>query len=209
MNTAHQPPSSCPSPLASSPSCRHALARRCPIPTDGALAVRFSVPIPPPNSSITLLEVIAACQATPGATCDSVANNFFISPTPTPLTGAPTATTFVNPGPPTPTPNSSIPTATVYENRGPPTPTPPPGATPTAPVFDGTVTQTGGTATVALMATIHRFSQDQAASNSVSRSRSRPTGEASPPPAPPWAAIRPPTSPGHADAPAPHCSAVQ
>jgi hypothetical protein len=120
------------------------------IPTDGALAVRFTLPIPPPNSSITLLEVIAACQAMPSVTCDLVANNFYISPTPTPLTGVPSPTTFVYPSPPTPTPSSSRPTATVYENRGPPTPTPPPGATPTAPYFDGTVTQTGGTATVAL-----------------------------------------------------------
>ncbi|HEY7343455.1 MAG TPA: hypothetical protein VH591_21475 [Ktedonobacterales bacterium] len=120
------------------------------IPTDGALAIRFALPIPPPNSSITLLEVIAACQGTPGASCDSIANNFFIAATPTPLTGVPSPTTFVNHGPPTPTPNSSKPTATIYENRGPPTPTPPPGSTPTAPEFDGTVTQTGGVATVAL-----------------------------------------------------------
>lgn len=120
------------------------------IPVDGALAVRFSVPIPPPNSSITLLEVIAACQADPGATCDSIANNFFLEPTPTPLVGVPTATAFPAIYPPTPTPNSSIPTATVFENRGPPTPTPPPGATPTAPYYDGTVTRTGGTATVGL-----------------------------------------------------------
>ncbi len=120
------------------------------IPTDGALATRLSLPIPPPNSSITLLEVIAACQGTPGASCDSVANNFFIAATPTPLTGGPSPTAFVYHGPPTPTPSSSRPTATVYENHGPPTPTPPPGSTPTAPEFEGTVTQTGGTATVAL-----------------------------------------------------------
>lgn len=121
------------------------------IPTDGALAVRFAVPILPPNSSITLLEVIAACQETPSVSCDSIANNFIIAATPTPLTGVPSPTAFVFHGPPTPTPSSSDPTATVYENRGPPTPTPPPGSTPTAPEFDGTVTQTGGVATVALV----------------------------------------------------------
>ncbi len=120
------------------------------IPRDGALAVRFTLPIPPPNSRITLLEVIAACQGTSSASCDSIANNFFIAATPTPLTGVPSPTAFVYHGPPTPTPSSSKPTATVYENRGPPTPTPPPGSTPTAPEFDGTVTQTGGVATVAL-----------------------------------------------------------
>lgn len=120
------------------------------IPTDGALAVRFTLPIPPPNSSITLLEVIAACQGTPGASCDSVANNFFIAATPTPLTGVPSPTAFVYHGPPTPTPSSSRPTATIYENHGPPTPTPPPGSTPTVPYYDGTVTQTGGPGAVAL-----------------------------------------------------------
>lgn len=127
------------------------------IPTDGALAVRFILPIPPPHSSITEFYVSVSCQATPSPTCDSVANSYFVGATPTPLTGVPSPTIFVNPGPPTPTPNSSRPTATVYENRGPPTPTPPPGATPTAPYFDGTVTLTGGAATVALVGDYTRF----------------------------------------------------
>lgn len=120
------------------------------IPGDGALAVRFAIPTPPPDSSITGLNVIAACQVAPGATGGSVENSFFITATPTPLMGVPSPTPFMNPGPSTPTPSSSRPTPTAFENRGPPTPTPPPGATPTAPSFDGTLTQTGGTATVAL-----------------------------------------------------------
>jgi hypothetical protein len=40
------------------------------IPTDGALAVRFTLPIPPPNSSITQFYVSVSCQATPSPTCD-------------------------------------------------------------------------------------------------------------------------------------------
>lgn len=121
------------------------------IPRDGALAIRFILPIPPPHSSITQFYVSVSCQATPSPTCDSVANSYFVGATPTPLVGVPTATAFANPGPPTPTPNSSRPTATVFENRGPPTPTPPPGSTPTAPYFDGTVTLTGGAGTFALI----------------------------------------------------------
>ncbi len=127
------------------------------IPRDGALAVHFTLPIPPPNSGITQFLVSASCQTTPSATCYPVANNFFIAATPTPLVGAPTATAFPVTVPPTPTSSSSNPTATVYENRGPPTPTPPPDATPTAPVFDGTVTQTGGPGTVALVGDYTQF----------------------------------------------------
>jgi hypothetical protein len=71
--------------------------------------------------------------------------------------GVPTATAFPVTLPPTPTPSSSNPTATVYENHGPPTPTPPPGATPTIPYYDGTVTQTGGPGAVALVGDFTQF----------------------------------------------------
>ena len=127
------------------------------IPGDGALAVRFATPTPPPNSSVTLLNVIATCQVAPGATGGSVENSFVPGATPTPLTGVPSPTPFAIHSPPTPTPSSSRPTPTVFENRGPPTPTPPPGATPTAPSFDETVPQTGGTATVALTGDYSQF----------------------------------------------------
>ena len=128
-----------------------------PIPGDGALAVRFAIPTPPPNSSISYLNVRATCQAPPGATGATVENGFVAAATPTPLTGVASPTTLVNPGPPTPTPSSGSPTATVFENRGPPTPTSPPGSTPTAPTFDGTVTHTGGLATVALNGDYSQF----------------------------------------------------
>jgi hypothetical protein len=121
------------------------------IPRDGALAVHFTLPIPPPHSSITQFYVTALCQSTPSATCYSVGNSYIVEPTPTPLVGVPTATAFPATFPPTPTPSSSNPTATAYENRGPPTPTPPPGSTPTVPYYDGTVTQTGGSGAVALV----------------------------------------------------------
>lgn len=128
------------------------------IPTDGALGVQFSLPVPPPpHSSITQFYVMASCQPTPSVTCYSVENSYLVGATPTPLLGVPTPTAFPISIPPTPTPSSSKPTATVYENRGPPTPTPPPDATPTAPAFDGTVTQTGGPGTVALVGDYTQF----------------------------------------------------
>lgn len=121
------------------------------IPRDGALAIHFTLPIPPPHSRITQFYVMASCRGTSSATCNTVGQSYVVEPTPTPLVGVPTATAFPVTLPPTPTPSSSNPTATVYENRGPPTPTPPPGSTPTIPYYDGTVTQTGGPGAVALV----------------------------------------------------------
>lgn len=127
------------------------------IPAEGGLAVHFTLPIPPPNSRITQLEGLASCHAAAGATCGSFADVFTMSATPTPFGWIPTATVFENYGPPTPTPSSSKPTATVFENRGPPTPTPPPGSTPTVPVYDGTVTLTGGVGDVVLNGSFTEF----------------------------------------------------
>jgi hypothetical protein len=126
------------------------------IPRDGALAVHFTLPIPPPHSRITQFLVMASCQSTSSATCN-VGQSYYVAPTPMPLVGVPTATAFPVSVPPTPTPSSSNPTATVYENRGPPTPTPPTGATPTNPDYDGTVTQTGGPGAVALVGDFTQF----------------------------------------------------
>jgi hypothetical protein len=127
------------------------------IPRDGALAVHFTLPIPPPRSRIAQVLVSASCQTTPSATCNTVGQSYYVEPTPTPPVGVPTATAFPVTLPPTPTPSSSNPTATVYENHGPPTPTPPPGATPTIPYYDGTVTQTGGPGAVALVGDFTQF----------------------------------------------------
>ncbi len=127
------------------------------IPRDGALAVHFTLPIPPPHSSVAQFYVMASCQSTPSAPCNSVGASYVVEPTPTPVVGGPTATAFPVSVPPTPTPSSSRPTATVNEHSGPPTPTPPPGATPTVPYYDGTVTQTGGPGAVALVGDYTQF----------------------------------------------------
>jgi hypothetical protein len=126
------------------------------IPRDGALAIHFTLPIPPPHSRIVQFLAMASCQTTSSAACN-VGQSYYVPSTPTPLVGVPTATAFPATFPPTPTPSSSNPTATVYENHGPPTPTPPPGSTPTIPDYDGTVTQTGGPGAVALVGDFTQF----------------------------------------------------
>jgi hypothetical protein len=136
------------------------------IPTNGQLVIRYAIPIAPPKSTVTLIDVTAWCHQSNEQPCDSIA---YTAPAPTSATatvasGIPTATVLENHGPPTPTPSSSKSTATVFENHGPPTPVPPPGATPTPPAPDEIVTQSGVTGTIML---IGGFSEYQPGSGKI------------------------------------------
>jgi hypothetical protein len=135
-----------------------------PIPANGALAVRYILPTPPPNGSVAVDSVTVACSISLSQPCGAVYANLHPDATPTPYGGFAPATATPFRGPPTPTPIPGRPTATVYENRRPPTPTPNAGygtpiagATPrpTSPTMPGpmptvSVTQHGDTGTVLL-----------------------------------------------------------
>lgn len=104
-----------------------------PIPTNGALTIRYTAPTPPKNGSVAVDSVSAACSISPAQPCGAVYASLRPSATPTP-NGPAIATPTENRGPATPTPGGSGASLRVasHELATPmpgPTPKPSPGAT--------------------------------------------------------------------------------
>ena len=130
-----------------------------PIPTNGALPVRYTIPTAPANGSVAIDNVTAACSVSDAQPCGSVYANLQPDTTPTPGQGgsgavAPLAAKLGNA---TPQPGKT-------PTRGPtPTqpPTPLPGSTPlpTRPIPTPTVvvTQNGNTGTILLAGDYSEF----------------------------------------------------
>lgn len=119
---------------------------RVKIPANGALLVRYAIPMAPPNSTVAPSYIEASCKVSPDQPCPAIAASLYVDTgTPTPGRGTATATVFEDRGPPTPTPDGSE----IY-----PTPvprvTPTPDSTSTAVLPGATPTQRDGIGTFVL-----------------------------------------------------------
>jgi hypothetical protein len=99
-----------------------------PIPTDGALVVRYTEPSPPANGKVAVDNLTASCNLTETTPCGAVYANLQPQPTPTPDPRQPTATPYAIHVAPTPTPGPNgsgtpVPVYTPVPTIGPPTPT--------------------------------------------------------------------------------------
>lgn len=131
-----------------------------PIPTNGTLPVRFTVPTAPANGSVAIDDVTAACSVSDAQPCGSVYANLQPTATATPgqgLEAASVAPLAANLGNSTPQPGKT-PTRGPVPTQG---PTPTPGATPlpTLPIATPTVvvTQNGDTGTILLAGDYSEF----------------------------------------------------
>ena len=136
-----------------------------PIPTNGKLAIQFSVPTPPTGGSVEFGFVSAWCRISTAEPCASGAVSVDLHPYGTPTPAGPIlATPTEYRGLPTPTPNGPpAPTPTIYRGHTTPTPggyaTPKPGDTPpptpgndtrNPATASATITQHGGMGSIVL-----------------------------------------------------------
>lgn len=140
-----------------------------PIPTNGKLTIRYSIPIPPPHGSVAIDSISVWCRVSTAEPCGAVGVSLQPYATPTPAGPVPPTSTPYR-GLPTPTPNGLL-APTPTEDRGAATPTPKPGDTPTpTPVSDAgnaatssaSVTQRGGPGTVVLTGDYSAFQPGKA-----------------------------------------------
>lgn len=131
-----------------------------PIPTNGTLPVRFTIPTAPANGSVAIDDVTAACSVSDAQPCGAVDANLHPTPIATPGQGLGTfavAPLAANLGNATPLPGKT-PTRGPVPTQG---PTPTPGATPlpTMPIPTPTVvvTQNGDTGTILLTGDYSEF----------------------------------------------------
>lgn len=144
-----------------------------PIPTNGKLAIRYSIPIPPPHDSVAIDSISVWCRVSTAEPCGAVGASLQPYGTPTPAGPVPPTSTPYR-GLPTPTANGLL-APTPTENRGAATPTPggfatpKPGDTPTPTPYvvtgnpaTATVTQRGGLGTIVLAGDYSAFQPGKA-----------------------------------------------
>ncbi|HEY1386912.1 MAG TPA: hypothetical protein VGF38_00100 [Ktedonobacterales bacterium] len=131
-----------------------------PIPTNGTLPVRFTIPTAPANASVAIDSVTAACSVSPAQPCGAVYANLRPAVTATPgqgLGASAVAPLTANLGNATPQPGKT-PTRGPTPTQG-PTPTPGTTPVPTMPIPTPTVvvTRNGDTGTILLAGDYSQF----------------------------------------------------